>query len=84
MDITPDVLSAKFAFGEFCSIHAAAHGVTAMLRADSMISVLSMIHGQTDIYKTLQAIKLALHQARSDDPKLASVAVCRFQNEPND
>ncbi|MGH8399296.1 MAG: hypothetical protein ACRETA_13810 [Gammaproteobacteria bacterium] len=43
-----------------------------------------IIHGQTDIYKTLQAIKLALHQARSDDPKLASVAVCRFQNEPND
>ncbi|MGB9430561.1 MAG: hypothetical protein WCC11_11915 [Gammaproteobacteria bacterium] len=36
------------------------------------------IHGQADIMQTLQAVKLALQQPRSNDPKLADVVVCRF------
>lgn len=40
------------------------------------------IHGQADILQTLQAIKLALGQSRSNDPKLTDVVICRLRPIP--
>ena len=39
------------------------------------------VHGQQKIFKTLQAIKVALREPYSTDPKLANVMVCRLQDE---
>ncbi len=39
------------------------------------------VHGQANIVKTLQAIKVGLEQPYSNDPKLANVVVCRLQNQ---
>lgn len=39
------------------------------------------VHGQANIMKTLQAIKVGLEQPYSNDPKLANVIVCRLQDQ---
>ncbi|MDE2234230.1 MAG: hypothetical protein KGK44_01625 [Gammaproteobacteria bacterium] len=39
------------------------------------------VRGQKDIIETLQAIKVALRQPISSDPKLANVMVCRLRNK---
>lgn len=39
------------------------------------------VRGQQKIFKTLQAIKIALQEPYSTDPKLANVMVCRLQDE---
>ncbi len=39
------------------------------------------VRGQQKIIKTLQAIKVALREPYSTDPKLANVMVCRLQDE---
>jgi hypothetical protein len=39
------------------------------------------VRGQQKIFKTLQAIKVALREPFSSDPKLANVMVCRLQDE---
>ena len=39
------------------------------------------VHGQVNITRTLQAIKVALTMPYSNDPKLANVMVCRLEDE---
>jgi len=39
------------------------------------------VRGQQRVFKTLQAIKVALREPFSTDPKLANVMVCRLQDE---
>ncbi len=39
------------------------------------------VHGQENITRTLQAIKVALTRPLSNDPKLADVMVCRMEDE---
>ena len=39
------------------------------------------VHGEANIVKTLQAIKVGLEQLYSNDPKLANVVVCRLQDQ---
>ena len=39
------------------------------------------VHGEANIVKTLQAIKVGLEQPYSNDPKLANVVVCRLQDQ---
>lgn len=39
------------------------------------------VRGQQKIIATLQAIKVALHQPESSDPKLANIVVCRIHND---
>ena len=40
------------------------------------------VHGQQEITRTLQAIKVALTRPYSNDPKLANVMVCRLEDAP--
>ncbi len=40
------------------------------------------VHGQKEITRTLQAIKVALTRPYSNDPKLANVMVCRLEDAP--
>lgn len=40
------------------------------------------VHGQQNITRTLQAIKVALTMPYSNDPKLANVMVCRLEDAP--
>ena len=39
------------------------------------------VHGERKIIATLQAIKVALNQPESSDPKLANTVVCRLHNQ---
>ncbi|HVC37549.1 MAG TPA: hypothetical protein VNF46_04015 [Gammaproteobacteria bacterium] len=39
------------------------------------------VHGEKNIEKTLQGIKIGLEQPYSSDPKLADVVVCRIENQ---
>jgi len=39
------------------------------------------VHGEKNIVKTLQAIKIGLQLPYSNDPKLANVVVCRIEDQ---
>lgn len=62
---------------------AGTHAQTAQAQHEDVTMHLGKItvSGEQKIIATLQAIKVALHQPESSDPKLANVVICRLHNE---
>ena len=62
---------------------AGTHASTAKAQNDNLAIHLGKVtlHGEQKIIATLQAIKVALNQPESSDPKLANTVVCRLSNQ---
>lgn len=70
-------------FGLCCAAPATAHLRMEGPTDQSQVMHLGEIevHGQENITRTLQAIKVALTRPYSNDPKLANVMVCRLEDQ---